>query len=244
MTLRTAGLPIILSALAFAQGDPVAARLQQAESILSSTHARAKGPGWDLLHDLVRECDSVQSPPVSCAEAWDWYGTELKRDHKPDAYYRKALEVAERLSAPDPIMVLALELESMVLSDSGDTAKARELWLRAFAIRQRIVASIGRPASDPICRVGGGVKSPSVTRKVDPAQSEIGRLFEVSGKVVLAIVVGSDGEPHRLRLIKGLGFGLDEQAAQALLQWRFKPAAKAGSPVNVAAQVELNFRPL
>jgi hypothetical protein len=142
--------------------------------------------------------ESTPGPNAPAARrAWDWYGVKIKRDHKPDAYYRKALELAERLSARDPIMALALELESVALSDSGDTAKARELWLRAFAIRQRIVEATGQPASDPIYRVRGGVSSPSVTRKIDPEHSEIGRLFDVSGKVVRATFVGSDGEPHR-----------------------------------------------
>jgi protein TonB len=36
-------------------------------------------------------------------------------------------------------------------------------------------------------------------------------------------------------------YGLDEEAAKAIKQWRFKPGTKDGKPVNVRVEVELTF---
>jgi protein TonB len=45
-----------------------------------------------------------------------------------------------------------------------------------------------------------------------------------------------------LRVIRGLGLGLDERAIAAVAQWRFEPGRENGAPVDVQATVEVNFR--
>jgi TonB family protein len=249
MILRIAWLSLLITVAVLAQDDPIATRFQRAQSLLSARHKRAEGTGWDQLKDLVRECDSVQSPYVSCTQVWDRYAVELELDHKPDTvrplelYYRKALELAERVSATDPVMAPALEIEALAAADLDDQNRARELSARAFTIRQRIVASMSTDyTAGSVYRVGGGVSRPTLVRKVDPEYSEIARLLKYSGTVLLSLVVGTDGQAVQLRLVKGLGLGLDEKAAEALLQWKFNPAMKEDSPVNARATVEINFR--
>jgi TonB family protein len=41
--------------------------------------------------------------------------------------------------------------------------------------------------------------------------------------------------------VRSLGFGLDENAIQALKQWRFRPGMRNGVPVDVALNIEVNF---
>jgi TonB family protein len=36
--------------------------------------------------------------------------------------------------------------------------------------------------------------------------------------------------------------GLDEKAIEAVRRWQFRPGTNAGVPVNVQAQIEVNFR--
>ena len=43
-------------------------------------------------------------------------------------------------------------------------------------------------------------------------------------------------------MVRGLGFGLDTKAMEAVKQWRFDPALKEGKPVNVQISVEVDFR--
>jgi len=58
----------------------------------------------------------------------------------------------------------------------------------------------------------------------------------------VGVVIGLDGLAHDARILSGLGLGLDEQAVEAIQQWRFKPGLKDGQPVPVAATIEVNWR--
>jgi protein TonB len=60
--------------------------------------------------------------------------------------------------------------------------------------------------------------------------------------VVLSVVIDRSGRPVNLRVIRGLGLGLDERAIAAVAQWRFEPGRENGAPVDVQATVEVNFR--
>ena len=93
-----------------------------------------------------------------------------------------------------------------------------------------------------VYRVGGGVSAPAVLYKVDPEYSEEARKAKYSGTVLLYIEVDQTGHARNLRVVKGIGLGLDEKAIEAVNKWRFKPGMKDGKPVAVAAQIEVNFR--
>jgi periplasmic protein TonB len=90
--------------------------------------------------------------------------------------------------------------------------------------------------------IGGGVSAPSVLYKVDPEYSEEARKAKYSGTVVLYIEVDTTGHARNMRIVKGIGLGLDEKALDAVNKWRFKPGLKDGKPVVVRAQIEVNFR--
>jgi TonB family protein len=56
------------------------------------------------------------------------------------------------------------------------------------------------------------------------------------------LIVDAEGNPRDIRVLRGLGFGLDAKAIDAVRQWRFAPAKKDGKPVNVQVNVEVAFR--
>jgi TonB family protein len=60
--------------------------------------------------------------------------------------------------------------------------------------------------------------------------------------VLLEIVVRHDGTVGDVRVVRGLGSGLDQRAAQAVRQWRFAPARLKGAPVDVVVEVAVEFR--
>jgi TonB family protein len=91
-------------------------------------------------------------------------------------------------------------------------------------------------------RVGGGVSQPAVIYKVDPEYSEEARKAKYSGTVLLQLVVDVDGRAKNIKVVKGVGLGLDEKAIEAVQKWKFSPGKKNGSPVPVYATVEVNFR--
>ena len=102
-------------------------------------------------------------------------------------------------------------------------------------------AGSGSANPNALYRAGNGVTKPQLISKVQPDYTEVARKCGVSGLVVLAIVVNSDGTAQNFRVMKTLGFGLDEKAIEAVSQWRFAPGMKDGEPVRVAATVEVNF---
>jgi protein TonB len=55
-------------------------------------------------------------------------------------------------------------------------------------------------------------------------------------------VVDSDGRTTNIRVVRGLGAGLDQQAVAAVRQWRFSPARRNGAPVDVVVDVSVDFR--
>jgi TonB family protein len=91
-------------------------------------------------------------------------------------------------------------------------------------------------------RPGSGIAPPSLLREVKPVYTEEARRRNVTGDVLLEIVVRSDGSVGDVRVLDGLGYGLDQRAADAVRQWRFAPATRRGMPVDVLVEVAVEFR--
>jgi TonB family protein len=64
----------------------------------------------------------------------------------------------------------------------------------------------------------------------------------LNGKVLLSLVVGPDGMPQDIKVTRPLGSGLDENAIDAVAQWRFRPGTKDGKHVAVVIDVEVMFQ--
>jgi TonB family protein len=92
-----------------------------------------------------------------------------------------------------------------------------------------------------VFKVGGGVSAPTILSRVEPQYSEEARKSRYQGTVVLEAIVRKDGTVQIIRVVRSLGFGLDENAIQALGQWRFRPGMRNGVPVDVALNIEVNF---
>jgi protein TonB len=91
-------------------------------------------------------------------------------------------------------------------------------------------------------RIGGGVSAPQVIFQVEPEFSEEARKAKTAGNVLVNLWVGTDGKPSHVRVIRGVGMGLDEKAVAAVQQYRFKPAMENGKPVLVELNIEVNFQ--
>jgi TonB family protein len=91
-------------------------------------------------------------------------------------------------------------------------------------------------------RPGSGITPPTVLREVRPDYTEDGRRRNVEGDVLLEIVVRRDGTVGDIKLLQGLGSGLDQRALDAVRQWRFSPAQRQGVPVDVIVEVAVEFK--
>lgn len=91
-------------------------------------------------------------------------------------------------------------------------------------------------------RIGNGVSEPLVLKMAYPEFSEEARRKKVNGNVLVSLVVDENGLPQNVKVVRGLGLGLDEKAVEAVKQYRFKPAMREGVPVKVELNVEVNFQ--
>jgi TonB family protein len=95
--------------------------------------------------------------------------------------------------------------------------------------------------TDGIFEVGGEVSAPILRVQVDPEYSEQARVQRLQGAVLLSIEVWPDGRAHNVRIVRGLGMGLDQRAVEAVRKWEFEPGYKDGEPVRVICRVEVIF---
>jgi len=88
-----------------------------------------------------------------------------------------------------------------------------------------------------------GTTSPTCAYCPDPQYTDEAREAKLQGKVTLQVLVGADGRALQIRVVQGIGLGLDERAAQAIRGWKFVPAhdtARRAVPAWVT--VEAVFR--
>jgi protein TonB len=88
----------------------------------------------------------------------------------------------------------------------------------------------------------GGYGRPIITYKPRPEWTEEARRNRIQGVVVLSATFGADGVVRNIRVIRGLGYGLDEKAIEAAKQIKFIPArGPDGRPASVRATINVEF---
>jgi TonB family protein len=89
-------------------------------------------------------------------------------------------------------------------------------------------------------RVGGIIKPPVQTKKVNPVYPQAAQLERVAGLVVLEVIIGTDGKVRDGRVMRSVAF-LDEAAIEAVRQWEYTPTELDGKPVPVVMTVTVSF---
>jgi TonB family protein len=81
-----------------------------------------------------------------------------------------------------------------------------------------------------------------ILSKPVPAYTEAAKKLHVEGEVLLEVVFGSSGKLQVLHVVRGLGYGLDDEAIRAAQQIRFKPAQRDGQPTDASAILHVIFQ--
>jgi len=113
------------------------------------------------------------------------------------------------------------------------------------SIIKAIIAAEVRKANAKMPILGRDISSyPEPIYRPLPAYTEPARAAKVEGIVVIAAMVRKDGTVDSLKVIRGLGYGLDESAINTIsARWRFKPAMNLeGAPIDCPANIEVTFR--
>jgi periplasmic protein TonB len=99
------------------------------------------------------------------------------------------------------------------------------------------------PAQPPkrgVQRVGGDVRAPRQTLRVDPDYPRIAMTAKVEGVVVIDAVIDEHGNVMQARAVSGPGL-LISAALQAVLKWKYEPTYLDGQAVPIEMKVEVGF---
>jgi TonB family protein len=100
------------------------------------------------------------------------------------------------------------------------------------AALRRTTAPAGASASGPV----------EILSKPRPVYTREARALQIEGEVLLAVQFSASGDVRILRVVQGLGHGLDESAATAAREILFRPARQSGAPVDSTAIVHIQFQ--
>jgi len=80
-----------------------------------------------------------------------------------------------------------------------------------------------------------------IVQSVQPAPTERAVKGQVRGTVGVRVLVAADGRAARAYVTRRLGYGLDQRAVEAVMQYKFDPAMQAGLPQTSWMDLEINF---
>jgi TonB family protein len=101
--------------------------------------------------------------------------------------------------------------------------------------------SAAAPAPKKQAAVASNTKPVEVLFVPKPGYTDEARNKKIEGDVLLQVVFSASGEVRVGRVVRGLGYGLDESAESAARQIRFHPAQQDGQPVDSPAVVHITF---
>jgi TonB family protein len=87
-----------------------------------------------------------------------------------------------------------------------------------------------------------GFTPPHLLHSVDPQYNPEARAAKFSGKCVVALTIDTQGNPINVHVEKPIGMGLDENAINAVKQYRFTPATQDGVPIAKRVHIEVAFQ--
>lgn len=135
-----------------------------------------------------------------------------------DSGFGAIAEARSTRSAPGQTQLVAAQFEAQNLP----------------AARSRPAATVTTPVSE--------FEPVQILSKPRPKYTEQARKLTIEGEVLVRVLFGADKRVRVLNVVRGLGHGLDENAAVAAAQIQFEPARRNGVPVEQAAVVRVQFQ--
>ena len=111
------------------------------------------------------------------------------------------------------------------------------------------------PITEPVAAAPAAPPAPPAPPKIElpssdaaylnnpkPSYPAISKRMGEQGKVVLRVLIGTDGTPQKVEINKSSGYErLDRQAQEAVMRWRFVPGKRNGVPETMWNLVPINF---
>ncbi len=130
--------------------------------------------------------------------------------------------------------VFAQGLDDRMIASMPDFWK---LYYRAVAARTDYI-----PSDSGVLRQNAVDHRARLLSTFEPPSNEFAQTTGVAGMALYHAVIGSDGKPGEIVVARPIGFGLDENAVDAIRKASFEPAVKDGKPVPVVLDLVVQFR--
>ncbi len=101
------------------------------------------------------------------------------------------------------------------------------------------------PAAVAVHRAGETIANAvpaEILSKPTPVYTAEARTMRIEGEVLLEVVLGASGNLRVVRVVRGLGHGLDDNAVRAAQQIQFKPAMRNGQPADSTVVLHIIFQ--
>jgi TonB family protein len=102
-------------------------------------------------------------------------------------------------------------------------------------------ANVAAPSAAKQTTVAARTEPIEIISKPRPTYTKEAKDKKIEGDVVVQVVFLASGQVQVQRVVRGLGYGLDEAAQQAAREIKFKPARQDGQPVDFAGNVHITF---
>lgn len=166
---------------------------------------------------------------------------EPRQQAKPTPAPRPAQEPAPK-PLPKPAPAAPAQVEpSPVPASAPSVTPAAASSTTAAAPAASTTAATG-PASPAPARVELPSASADYLNNPKPAYPPLSRRLREEGKVVLRVLIETDGTASRAEIRSSSGYErLDQAALQTVLKWRYVPARRNGVPEAMWFNIPVNF---
>ena len=190
--------------------------------------------------DVATAPDTSTKPAPSTAAAAEQ--PETPDSEKGEVQAADQASVTTTISPAHAAKVLHDALERIFAPSLDDKLRAQmpEFWQLYY---QAQAAGVDyRPRDPKVLRSSAVDQQAKVTSSITPDSNEYAQASGVAGRALYRAVIGADGKPGEIAVVRPIGFGLDENAVAAIRKASFQPAMKAGQPVAETLDLTVLFR--
>ena len=180
---------------------------------------------------------TTATPATTPEPAQQPTAAEDKTDQAADA-----ASVTTTTSPTHAAQVLRDALGKVFAQGLDDKVRAQmpEFWQLYYHAQSEGVAF---RAKDPTILNSGQVETHAkVLSSIAPDSNEFAQASGIAGRALYRAVIGPDGKPGDIAVVRPIGFGLDENAVSAIRKATFAPAMKDGKPVAESLDLAVLFR--
>lgn len=159
-----------------------------------------------------------------------------------------ALIAAVKRGRIDATRLLLMAGADVNVADTSDLTALDWAHDRGRTYIAQIISIASRPSvarvilsEKPVMLGSESLEPPTVVEEIPPLYSEAAFEQGIEGHVVLRVIIRKDGSLGPIRVHQSLEPDLDRAAIRAVSSWRFEPATIDGDPINVLADIEVEF---